>query len=136
MHGSFRTPHRRRQSSTRRRSSRRHFKGGQSAAALRAITGARLYLDKSIPTLAGAAVSVGSNIAYVKAAVVLVKSENQILLDRVLEGHVTLLAAAAQVQRVADLVSAYRAASTDDLVALGRTVGAEQLFTNVIEPVI
>ncbi len=122
--------------SMRHRSSRRHYKGGQCAAALRAITGAKLYINNSIQTLAEAAISTGSNIRYVTAAVTLIKSENQILIDRVLRGHVTLLSAAAQVRRVADLVSAYRAASTDDLVALGRTVGPEQLFTNVIEPAI
>ena len=135
MDGSFRTTRRRRQSSTR-RSSRRHFRDGQCAAALRAITGARLYLGKQVPSLAEAAVSVGSNIPYIAAAITLIKAEDATLRERVLEGHVTLFAAATQVQQVADLVSAYRAATTDDLVALGRTVGAERLFTDVIERVL
>jgi hypothetical protein len=86
--------------------------------------------------LADVAEACGSNVRYVQAALVLIKSENADLLSRVLKGHAPLLATAAQAQRVANLVSAYRQAQPDDLVELGRTVGAEAVFGNVIEPAI
>jgi hypothetical protein len=73
---------------------------------------------------------------YVAAVLVLLKAENEDLLNSVLLGDLPLLAAAAQARRVADLVSAYRHAQPEDLVALGRTVGPEMLFTRVIEPAI
>jgi hypothetical protein len=91
----------------RNRSARRHFDHGTCLAAFRAFTAARLYACGSVPTLAMAASACGSNPAY---------------------------AAAAQARRVAELVSAYRKALPEDLVALGRTVGAETLFKNMIEP--
>jgi hypothetical protein len=55
---------RRHRSARRHWSARRHFRNGRRAAVLRAITGAKLYLGKSTPTLADAAISTGSNVAY------------------------------------------------------------------------
>jgi hypothetical protein len=86
--------------------------------------------------LVDAAVACGSCIQYVRAAIVLLKSENASLLERVLRGNAPLLQTAAEAQRLADLVAAYRKARPEDLQALGRAVGAENLFTAVIEPVI
>jgi hypothetical protein len=64
MHDLVTSPHRLRQ----RQSARRHFRHGKRAAATRAFTGARLYLNGAVPTLAAAADSAGSNVAYVQAA--------------------------------------------------------------------
>jgi hypothetical protein len=71
----------------RHQSSRRQFRDGQCAAALRAITAARLYLNKTVPTLALAAASCGSNVNYVRAAIVILQSEKGNLLSRVLAGN-------------------------------------------------
>jgi hypothetical protein len=114
------------------RSSRRHFRHGRRAAAVRAITAARLYTRGEIPCLRTAAEACGSNAPYVKAATVLIKSENTILLDRVLTGQVSLLTAAAQVRRVADLVDAYRCASENERVAFARTCNAGNILDVLI----
>ena len=118
----------------RRQSARRLVRNGQRAAALRAITAAKLYLNKSISTLDLAAASCGSNVPYVRAAITLLRSENTQLLDHALTGAVPLLEAAARAERLAELVTAYRHATPEDLAALGRTLGAEAVFANVIEP--
>ena len=91
----------------RRRSSRRHFRNGQQAAVIRAVTAAKLYLGGAVPTLAAAATACGSNVHYVGAAVILLKSENSTLLSRARCGAVPLLAAAREAKRVARLISAY-----------------------------
>jgi hypothetical protein len=127
----------RRQSSRRPyQSSRRRYRNGRVAAAVRACTGAQLYLGKMVPTITAAAEAVGSNAKYVRAAVVLVKAENMTLLNSVLAGHIALLAAAQQAEQLANLVAAYRAASAQDLIMAGRTLDPEIVFTKMIEPAI
>ena len=64
MHGLVTSGHRLRQ----RQSARRRFRHGQRAAAVRAFTGARLYLNCAVPTLAAAVDSTGSCPAYIQAA--------------------------------------------------------------------
>jgi hypothetical protein len=118
------------------RSPRRHFRNQQRAAVLRAVTAAKIYLDGTLPTLAAAAIACGSNVHYVGAAVTLLKSENGVLLGRVLRGAMPLLAAAREAKRVASLVSAYREASADDLVVFTRVIGPANLWDNAIVPVI
>ena len=51
----------------------RRMRDGWCAAAARAFTGAELYLDKRFPTLAKTATASGSNVGYVRAALVLIK---------------------------------------------------------------
>jgi hypothetical protein len=118
------------------RSRHRHKRGGRCAAAVRAMTAAKLYLAGSTPSLEAAAFSCGTNPAYVRAAIVLLRSENATLLSRVLRGDLPLLAAAAQVKRVANLVEAYRTASAGDRVAFARTVGSTVLFDTTLVPAI
>jgi hypothetical protein len=110
------------------RSARRLFRHGQRAAVLRAFTAAGLYIDKTIPSLVTAAESCGSNVAYVTAAVILLRSENATLQEQVLRGHVPLLAAADQVKSVANLVTAYRAAKDTDRVAFARVCGTDAIL--------
>src|SRR5262245_25897266 len=93
------------------RSSRRHFRGRQRSAVLRAITAAEIYRAGMIASMAAAAAACGSNVAYVRAALVLLKSEDFPLLGRALAGHVSLPEAAREVTKVAELVAAYRAAA-------------------------
>jgi hypothetical protein len=118
---------------SRRQSSRRHFRNGRRAAVLRALTAARLYSSGSIPSLANAAEACGSNHIYVKAATVLLKAENETLLQHVLVGDEGLLAAARQARRTANLISAYRSASHADRVVFARTCGAEAIFDVLAE---
>jgi hypothetical protein len=131
MHGVVRCrpAHRRRQRP------RQHMRHGICAAALRAITAARLYLSGAIPNLVKAAESCGSNVDYVRAAIVVLRSENSVLLDHVLRGHVPLLAAASQVRRLVDLLAAYRAADAKDHVASFRVLGPDRVFDEVVQAV-
>lgn len=130
MHGFINGARRRRQSA------RRHFRGGRRTAALRAFTGAHLYLNKWVPTLATAAGSCGSNIEYVRAAVVLLRGDDETLQTSVLTGHTSLLAAAAQVRRLVDLIAAYRNASSAQKAAAGRAVGIDMVWDEMIIPTI
>src|SRR5262245_34679062 len=125
MHGLIKASCRRRQ---RRRSSHRRFRNGKRAAALRAFTAATLYASGSAPSLAIAAACCGSCTQYVRAAVVLQRSENRALIKNVLAGRVDLQRAAAQVRRVADLVSAYRRAADEDRVRFARACDPNQIL--------
>jgi rhamnose utilization protein RhaD (predicted bifunctional aldolase and dehydrogenase) len=87
---------------------------GTRLAVLRALTGWRLYRSGTASTLAEAARSTGSNIHYIAAAGILVVAENSSLLNKVLSGHLSLLAAATETKRLAVLVAAYRSASSAD----------------------
>lgn len=114
------------------RSSHRRFRNGQCAAVLRAVTGGRLYLNKAVPTLASAAECVGSNVQYIKAAIVLLKAEDPTLLSRALRGHVPLLAAAEQARCLVELIAAYRNARDQDRVAFARVCGIERIFETLV----
>jgi hypothetical protein len=128
MHGLVTSGHRFRQ----RQSARRRFRHGQRAAAVRAFTGARLYLNCAVPTLAAAADSTGSCPAYIQAAVVLLKADNASLTAEVLAGRVSILQAAAQARRVVDLVTAYRLAQDPDRVAFAQACGIETIFDTLV----
>lgn len=139
MHGLIRATRRRRQ----RASARRHFRHGWRAAAARAFTGAALYLDKTTPTLAAAAARCGSNVNYVRAALVLVKDGTPTMRESVLVGHVPLLEAANQVCRrrksehisVAEAVLAWCAWTPGQRAEFGRGAGIAELWDKAIVPV-
>jgi hypothetical protein len=116
------------------RSARRHFRGGCRAAVLRALTGARGCCNGMFSNVSEAAMACGSNTAYVAAAIVLIESENKTLIDRVLTGKVSLLAAAKEIRRLAELVTAYRKASAADRVLFARVIGPSVLFDNSATP--
>jgi hypothetical protein len=118
------------------RSARRHFRRGQRAAVTRAMVSARLYVDRQIPTLVMAAESCGSNVNYVRAAATLLRAEAFELIEQVSNGALPLLAAAKQVQRIANMVTAYKAGSTADRIVFGRVVGVDTLFDDSIAPII
>jgi len=123
------------------RSSRRLYRQRQRAAVKRALTGAALYLGRSFPvpaTLRDAADCCGSNPKYIEAAATLLKSEDANLIQRVLAGHISLMDAAASIQKRAQLIAAYRECESngDDLVALAKAVGPASIWDNVIAPVI
>jgi hypothetical protein len=116
------------------RSSRRRFRAGRRAAVLRAITAARLVAIGLATSLQEAAEACGSCPAYVSAAITLVKTEDSSLINRVLAGRVSLLAAARQARASSLLVHAYRTASDAERVAFVRTIGATTLFDGAVVP--
>jgi hypothetical protein len=120
----------------RNKSSRRHFRNGQRAAALRAITAGRLYIAGSAPTLATAAACCGSNVVYLRAALVLLKHDDNVLFNAVLGGMVSILDAAREVRPVVELREAYRAAGYTDRVNWARREGVETIFNDAIAPAI
>jgi hypothetical protein len=77
-----------------------------------------------------------SNVTYVRAAVTLLRAQDAALTDRVNDGDVRLLDAAASVRRRVKLVEAFRDAAPDDLAAFARTIGPGVLFDSAISPVI
>jgi hypothetical protein len=95
-----------------RQSSRRHFRCGVCAAALRAMTAARMYLSEGGNiTLEEVAARCGSNVAYVRAAVVLIKAGDLILIDRVMSGNIPILTAAKLVEPLVMLLTGHAKAS-------------------------
>ena len=115
------------------RSPHRHFRHGKCAAAVRAFTAARLYVAGAVPTLETAAESCGSNVAYVQAALILLKANNAALVSDVLAGRVPILQAAREAKRLVDLIVAYREAKDPDRIAFARACGAEAIFDVLVQ---
>jgi hypothetical protein len=114
------------------RSSRRQFRGDQRRAVIRALTAARLYLSGAIPTLAAAAEACGSNVAYVQAAIILLKADNASLVHDVRAGKVPILQAAREAERLVNLITAYREAKDPDRIAFARACGVETIFNTLV----
>ena len=136
----YRTPHPRRQ----RASARRYFRSGHRAAVVRATTGARLYLDGRVPSLAAAAEACGSNILYVRSAIVLLKAADPSLLKSAMAGLVSLPAAVDQERRrrkaarvtVDEVVQTWRAWTPEQRAEFGRGAGVANLWDDAIVPTI
>jgi hypothetical protein len=134
----YRTPRPRRQ----RASARRYFRNGHRAAVVRATTGARLYLDGRVPSLAAAAEACGSNIFYVRSAIVLLKAADPSLLKSAMAGLVSLPAAANQERRrrkaarvtVDEVVQTWRAWTPEQRAEFGRGAGVANLWDDAIVP--
>ena len=141
----YRTPGSRRQrvSVRKRRSPRRHFRNGHRAAVTRATTGAALYLDKDVSTLAEAAEACGSNVQYIRAAVALMRAGDP-LLDLVFAGSISLTAAANQARRqrkmesvtVDAAVASWRVWTPEQRAEFGRDAGVGTLWDDAIIPTI
>jgi hypothetical protein len=101
---------------------------------VRALTAAQLYLDGKVPSLAAAALSCGSCRTYVQAALILLRSENATMVERVRRGHLLLPVAAKQMKQVADLVAAYRIARGEDRVLFAKIIGPTTLFDTALVP--
>jgi hypothetical protein len=115
---------------------RRQIRKGRRRAALQAIAAARLWLKLPIPasTQAEAAEMTGSNIAYLRAASILIQYGDAGFIALVETGRVPLLEAAARVQKRVELVRAYRNAEPEDRIWLGRAEGATAIFDAVVTP--
>jgi hypothetical protein len=136
----YRTPRPRRQ----RASAGRHFRNGHRAAVVRAVTGARLYLDGRVSSLAAAAEACGSNINYIRAAVALLKADDPEILDLALEGWCSLSTAAdyARLHRktesitVTEAVASWRVWTPEQRAEFGRGAGVADIWDHAISPVI
>jgi hypothetical protein len=135
MKTSICTPRRGRQRRNGHRARRnRHFRNGHRAAAVRALTAAGLVIDGRAPTIGAACERCGSNPAYVRAGITLIRSENKGLIARVVTGKVPLLAAARQVQQLAELLASYRVATAAVRVGFAKAVGPTVLFDTTLVP--
>jgi hypothetical protein len=142
MHGLIKGTSSRRQ----RASARRHFRDGCSAAVARAFIAARLYLDRTLPTLAQAVAGTGSNTVYVRAAIAVLRDvarDPQRMEQSVLTGRVSLPAAARLARRrqkarvtVEEATTAWRGWSPAMRAAFGKSIGAAQIWDDCIVPVI
>jgi hypothetical protein len=97
---------------------------------LRAFTGAELYRREKL-TLGGVALRVESNVHYIRAAAVLIERGDQILIERVLRGKCSILAAAASVDALVRLLAAFKtvSASPKDLASFFTITGTDDLST-------
>jgi hypothetical protein len=113
----------------------RRFRFGIRTAAARAFAGAHHYLNAAGDlSLELAALMTGSSVAYVKAAITIIQSEDHELADRVLIGEAPVLATARALTRRAKLMDGFRQAAPEDLAAFGRTVGAGTIFDGIVIP--
>jgi hypothetical protein len=112
----------------------RHVRRGRRAAVLRAFTAAKLVLSGTVSSVIEAAVCCGSNCAYTKAALILLKAEATTLIAEVLAGQKALLAAAEEMRAVAALVDAHRQATPTDLATYGVTISPAAIWDSVIVP--
>ena len=117
-----------------RRVARRPFPYDRKASAARALSAAELFLMGRFPTAAKAAYCHGSNRAYVEQAVVLIQSDDQVLLGRVLAGKLPLEQAAGQVRKLVNAVVDFRVLTPDERVAFGRQIGVGAIWDEVIAP--
>ena len=130
----------------RRRSTRRHFDRGVCLAALRGITGARLFIEGGAPTVKAAAAATASCPQYVAAAITLLQGDNVILTNEVLTGRVGLLEAARRANGYGNghgkprngetLAEHIARSSSAERVEAARTVGIDALWDSMILPVI
>jgi hypothetical protein len=109
------------------------FRNGCRLAALRAFSGAQLVLNRDVSP-ADAADWVGSNPAYIRAMVALIRNEDESLINSVLAGELQVLTAAAQVKGLAQLLKAYAMATAETKAAFGRAVGIDDVFDRVVAP--
>jgi len=130
--------------SPRRRSPHRQFRNGRRAAAVRAFTGARLYLDKKAPTLIQAAEDCGSNVQYVRAAITVIEDGSLAEHALILTGDLPLLTAASEARlrrkaervTVEEAVASWRSWTPEQRVAFGRGAGISEIWDCAISPVI
>jgi hypothetical protein len=124
-----------RTTSRRRQSARGHFRNGQRAAVVRAVTAARLYLSGAEPTLASAAVACGSGVVYVRAAIAVLRREQPALLADVLTGRTSLLRAA-KPRKPETLAEHFARAPREEWREAARLIGPGRIWDEMLVPVI
>jgi hypothetical protein len=81
-----------------------------------------------------AAASCGVSVAYVRAMLVLIASENMALIDHVVAGRVSVTVAVNMMKPVAKLMTAFKAANPDALATFVKTIGPAVAFDTIIAP--
>ena len=119
-----------------RQSPNRQFRNGERAAVQRALAAAyiRLGIPISASSSQSAAEMCGSNRRYVDAAITLLQAEDDHALELVLRGSWSLLETAARLKTRADLITAIRKSTPSDQAVVGRTVGVDVIWDNMIVP--
>jgi hypothetical protein len=104
--------------------------------ALQAFIGAHLLRERAlgIDSITKAAIASGTTRAAVSAALTILHTEDVTLAASVLAGRESLFRAASRVRGRVKLIETFRAATAADRVALGRVIGATQLFDAAIAP--
>jgi hypothetical protein len=110
----------------------------RDSAVARAVAGAQLWKGQlgAPRTQAQAARLVGSTPLYVAAAAAVIDAKTPGLIERVLRGHVGLLAAAESIRRQVRLVKAYRQADRNDRKAFCKTIGVDNVFDELVAPLL
>jgi hypothetical protein len=113
-----------------------HGRSPRQNRALQAFVGAYLFRERAlgIDTITRAAIAAGVTRSSVSAALIILQSEQSLLAAYVLSGRETLNRAAKTVHSQVRLIEAFKTATADDRVALGRMIGATQLFDASIAP--
>jgi hypothetical protein len=104
--------------------------------ALQAFVGAHLLRERElgVDSITKAAIASGATRAAVSAALTILQSEDATLAAGVLAGRESLSRAASRVCGRVRLIESFRVATADDRAALGRMIGATQLFDAAIAP--
>jgi len=111
---------------------------------MRATTAARLYLNGTVPSLAAAAESCGSNVAYIRAAIDLLRADDPAALNLALAGWVSLTGAADQERRRVkaaritpdEAVASWRTWTPAQRAEFGRGAGVADVWDHAISPVL
>jgi hypothetical protein len=114
----------------------RHYRHGQRAAAFRAVTAAKAYLRGDQSSLVEAAEAHGSCPSYVAAGIVVVQSQDPVLVDAVITGTLPLLGAAESVKNVAHALVAFQRLSAVERITFGAQVGVKELWDDCVCPVL
>ena len=103
---------------------------------LRALFAAQLLRDRAygVNTITAAAIVTNVTRPAVKAALLILQAEADLLATDVLERRVSLLEAGKVVRIRAQLITTYKAADRNDRAALGEVVGVDELFDEVVAP--
>jgi hypothetical protein len=117
-----------------RRPYRKQVQHGIRLAVLRANTAAQLCMRGKYCSLKGAARACGSTVPYVAAALIVIKSEDIVVQQRLLTGQLSLLETARRLRQQAALIGAYRGASATDRIKFAVVIGPTNLFENSVAP--
>ena len=112
---------------------RPQFRGGDRLAAMRAFAGSKFVLDCRV-SIADASRWTGSNPAYVAALLEVIATNDTVLLEAVLRGHVPVLLAGERAKKFNRLLKAYQAATPATKAAFCKLIGQEKLFDELIAP--
>ena len=110
---------------------RPQFRGGDRLAAMRAFAGSKFVLDCRV-SIADASRWTGSNPAYVAALLEVIATNDTVLLEAVLRGHVPVLLAGERAKKFNRLLKAYQAATPATKAAFRDFIGQEKLFDELI----